>query len=243
MSNHPEFSPASLRILQFKYALRVEVPPTESPALALQSYNTSELKEGALASIYSNFSYGAENGPVRLYSFKRSYSGAAVNGPYLLTPLTGGGVWVAQTYDALVYNQSENNGGAVTLTADAGDFQLVAPSSHSWNNGDTFRGLEGSARIEARVMLYCGATPGAVVTLKLQASSYDVGPSFATIATQSLTLLANQYAQVTLVGHLLNLVDNFWSVNVLGGSVAQTAYVTRTETDVLIKASNNISYA
>lgn len=239
MSNHPEFSPASLRILQFKYARATEVPPTESPALALQNYNTSRLKDGALASVYSFTGFGTEEGQVFLYTFKRNYSGPAIVGSFALTPAAGGGLWVRNVSNEIVLMESyTSDDSEATLTADAPLTQVLAANAQSWNSPNAYLGLLGKIRVEARVMVRCGAVGGAVVTLALQGSAYDVVPSFATLATETVTLLADQYTQVTLVGYFIANTELLWAAQMLAASAAQDAYVNHIRTDVTIQASN-----
>jgi hypothetical protein len=149
----------------------------------------------------------------------------------------GGGFWVQVLHGAAVINETQNPGGVVALTAGAGSQALVLSAGMQWNDNSVFRGLSGVARIEARVMVTCGGVAGSVVTLALEGDAYAVGPTYAPLDTKAITLLADQSAQMTLVGHLA-IDNNFWAYRVLGAAVAQDASVEVTAVDVLVTADS-----
>ncbi len=229
MSNHLIEAPADLRIIQRKYARAIEVPATESPSMALQNYNTSKLQDGALAVVYASGAYGTESGQPKMFVFRRNYTGAAFTNSDSFTPSAGPGYWAQYDLGTVYSMQALESGGAVTLTAGAGDQTLVEPIQSTWNNAYT-----GIARVEARVLVTT-TTAGAVVTLTLEGDSYDTTgvPTYATLATDTFTSITNQQTQLTLVG-FLTIENPFYRFRVRGNSVTQTAAVTHTYVDKII---------
>jgi len=248
MSNHPEFSPASLRILQFKYAREVEInAPDTDPSLALENYNTSRLKDGALACVYSPDGGGFEGGQPRIYFFKKSYSGPpqSAYAKYLIVPKSGGGAWAEKRSGGIIYQADNPGGGLVALTAGAGLQEVVAPFEWNWHYLGAFAGLVGKVTVFATSMVQCGAVAGAQVNVQLQGAAYNhgVAPSFSAIAQPALaTLLADQYMQVMLIGKLSLSDEDHWAVRVMASATDQDAAITNTQVYYMISAETAGTY-
>jgi hypothetical protein len=227
MSNHQEFSPASLRLIKRKYGSVAEVAaPDTDPSLALQAFNTSSLQDGALGVAYASQAGGTNHGYPRLFMFKRGYSGPPENAQTSFTPIVGGGLWVQLAGMNMVQPMSVFNdgGGGITMTAGGGATVL---NSHTGVGLHQSAGFGSIGNLVARVLVTTGAVAGSNVSLLLQTSVYTGAPTWATQDSIGwITMLANQHLELNLRCGFSMAPGDLLAARIVGEATAQDAVCT-----------------
>lgn len=215
--------PPALRLIIRKYALTASAP-AGSKELALQSMDTSELDNGAMACVYS--AGGASSGITGtryFYVFDRRTNVSTVTDVTQFAAATGGGVWRRVPLDASYLGVGTPtdtfNAAPVTLTAGGGLISVAALS------GFTAR-QDFAMDVDASVHLIASATGGDIVALSLEKNTDGAGwVALGAQSTRTITLLSNQQTVVPLVGVVLGTGGTSIALRVSATPTVQTGSI------------------
>lgn len=214
---------APLQIIRRRYGRIITVPGGVNPALALQSYNSSPLHDGALGIVYAGDSGTGQAGFGRIFVFRRAYTIPQADETEIsFSPVAGGGAWVEMAGANMNVNWNPMTGTNEALTAGAGPVVLGQVSDV------IYPGTLMSALVTGSVLLSTGAVAGSQVQVKLQLGT---GNPMVWSDKDSVTvvMLANQYLSVNLSHRFtVNYSAPIWGWRLTAEAAVQSAVAVKT---------------